>query len=62
MARASAIAAVMNINYIVNVSIMRIQETVCVAGGLLDALVIVYNYMHVLYINKLRITCSGAQR
>ena len=45
-------------NYIVNVCIMRTQETVCVgnsykymyencAGGLLDAMVIV-QYMHVL--------------
>ena len=52
----SSIATVMYMNYIVNVCIMRMQETVCVgnsykymyenwAGGLLDALVIV-QYMH----------------
>ena len=49
----------MYMNYIVNVCIMRMQETVCVAnsykymyencaGGLLDALVIV-QYMHTVY-------------
>ena len=49
----------MYMNYIVNVCIMRMQETVCVgnsykymyencAGGLLDALVIV-QYMHAVY-------------